>query len=196
MFLTLAKRVAVPLFVAAALVAGLGAVPASAAVPVASSHGACSPGANGTLPWCLGAPDRQTVSTLESGTAACGGANQYFSTTDGNGVKVQWTYSNGSHACMKVHYQGVYDGRNCEYWFYVPSGSTATGTIVFGWWDWFGVKHYASIYEGNKQGWNFAFRATNLQYIEFQDNNGESGTTIGWANQKNYGFWVDGCQNA
>jgi hypothetical protein len=41
----------------------------------------------------------------------------------------------------------------------------------------------------------FAFRATNLQYIEFQDNNGESGTTIGWANQQNYGFWVDNCQN-
>ena len=146
------------------------------------------------MPWCFGVPDRQNITTLESGTTNCGGTAQYYNATDGNGKNIQWTYSNGGHACMRVHYDGVNDGRSCEYWFYVPKGY-ATGTIYFGWWDWSGIKHSASIYEGDKSGWNYAFRAKNLASIEFQDNNGQTGTQIGWANQQNYGFWVDNCQN-
>lgn len=193
MFRKLAKRLTVSLVVSATLIVGLGAAPASAAVPVPGSHGACSPGAFGTLPWCFGVPDRQTTYTLESNTANCPGTSQYFSATDANGVGIQWTYSNGSHGCVKVHYNGVNDGRTCEYWFYVPAGH-ATGKIVFGWRDWNNVKHYASLDENPVSGWQFAFNAKNLQYIEFQDNNGQSGTQIGWANQQDYGFWVDNCR--
>jgi hypothetical protein len=193
MFRKLTKKLAVSLVVSAALIVGLGAVPASAAVPAAGSSFACSPGSWGTLPWCFGVPDRQTTTTLGGNTANCPGSSQYFSTTDTNGVGIQWTYSNGSHACVRVHYNGVNDGRTCEYWFYVPPVH-ATGTIVFGWWDWNNVKHYASLNENPVSGWQFAFNATNLHYIEFQDNNGQSGTQIGWANQSDFGFWVDSCR--
>ncbi len=195
MFRRLAARLAVPLIASVALIAGVGTVPASAAVPPAGSSGACAPGAFGTLPWCFGVPDRQTTYTLGANTATCPGSSQYFSATDANGVGIQWTYSNGSNACVRVHYNGVRDGRTCEYWFYVPNGF-ATGTIVFGWWDWNNVKHYASLNENPVSGWQFAFTATNLQYIEFQDNNGQSpgSTQIGWANQSDYGFWADNCR--
>jgi hypothetical protein len=107
-------------------------------------------------------------------------------------VPVNWTWSNGGKACLKAQYNPPANGGNCAFYFYVPS-NYATANVVFGYWTTDGVKHYASLNEAQVSGWTFAFRARNVNRIEFQDNNGQTGTQIGWGANNNFGWWIDNC---
>ena len=127
-----------------------------------------------------------SVTVLESNTANCAGTAQYFADTDTTGVPIDWTNSNGTHACVRVRYSPAPTAASCAYAFYVPSGD-ATGVIVFGYWTADGVKHYVSLDENPVSGWQTLFRSAQVNRIEFQDNNGQSGTRIGWGRLADHG---------
>ena len=182
------RRFVVCSVAAAALVTTASVTPAFADTPTPGTAGSCTPGAFGNRPYCNGAQ----VTVLERNTANCQGNDQYFNTNDLNNVPISWTYSNGSHACIRVRYTPPGDDANCDYWFYVPRGH-ATAPIVFGYWDKSGTKRYASLNENTHEGWTFAFKARSVNRIEFQDNNGQGTGQIGWGNGSGYGFWTDNC---
>jgi hypothetical protein len=122
----------------------------------------------------------QSISNLETNTSACPGYEQYFSGTDVNGVPIWWTYAGGSHACVRVRYTTRVTTSSCTFKFFVPTGH-ATAVIYFGYWTTDGVKHYASIDEGPREGWYNIFSSANVTRIEFQDNNGQAyPLQIGW----------------
>lgn len=145
-----------------------------------------------------------SVQTLERNDANCPGNDQYFPATDGYGKPIQWTYSNGSHACIKVSYSTPFPITlgDCEYWFYAPAGH-ATGTIYFGYWVG-GAKHIFALNENPVEGWRPLFTdfqngvfGVNQQptRIEFQDNNGQTGNQIAWGANNQYGI-IQTCYGA
>jgi hypothetical protein len=132
--------------------------------------------------YCLG----PSVTVLESNTTACQGSTQYFGGTDHNGVGVNWTYSNGGHACVNVSYRPAYTSLSCSFWIYVPN-EYATATVYFGYWS-NGVKRIVSLNEATVDGWVYLFNAPYVSKIDFQDNNGQTGTRIGWGSSATYGI--------
>lgn len=153
---------------------------------------------------CFGA----SVQTLENNTTNCPGTAQFFVPTSGdlNDVPIDWTYSNGAHACISVSYSlspastfGL-----CEYWFYVPKGF-ATGEITFGYWiD--GVKHTFTLNEDPVSGWQKLFTDapssvtnsgipggfldTGPDHVQWSDNNGQPAGAyqLGWGNNADHGI--------
>jgi hypothetical protein len=145
---------------------------------------------NRKTPYYLGAQ----VTTLENNTSNCPGTSQYFSATDNYGLPVNYTYSNGSHACVRVSFTPVTKLTNCEFWFYVPAG-WGTANVIFGYWVKDPVlgtttKYYASINEDPYEGWHKVFTAPNVTAINFQDNNGQTpgDYLIGWGNGTSRGL--------
>lgn len=110
-----------------------------------------------------------------------------FHATDDHGVPIDWTYSKDNHFCIGVYYDVPATSTYCDFYFYVPAGH-ATATVVFG----YGTNSYASLNESNQSGWTYAFSGSSVDWVNFQDNNGQAvgSTQIGWANAKttSYGF--------
>lgn len=122
----------------------------------------------------------ESVTQLETGTSACPGDTEYFSATDAYGVPIWWTYAAGSHPCIRVAYTPRVTTSSCTFKFYVPAGH-ATAVVYFGYWTTDGVKHYASIDEGPREGWYNVFTSANVNRIEFQDNDGQAyPLQLGW----------------
>ncbi|WP_433357962.1 hypothetical protein ACQP25_45265 (plasmid) [Microtetraspora malaysiensis] len=124
------------------------------------------------------------VTTLESGTSACPGNEQYFSGWDTQRA-IEWTYTNGEadddHVCIRVEYKVPFTSAYCDYQFYVPDRK-ATGYINFwvsglhgtgGW----GINR--GINEYDKQGWYTIHRGPEVTSIKFTDRS-PKGYTIGW----------------
>jgi GH25 family lysozyme M1 (1,4-beta-N-acetylmuramidase) len=129
-----------------------------------------------------------TVTVLASNTTACQGTQQYYTGTDGAGVPIDWTYANGTTACVKVGYAPHATSATCSFSFYVPDGE-ATAQITFGYWTTDGVKHYAGLNENPVIGWQQVFSAANVNRIEFQDNDGQAyPLQIGWGSSAAYGM--------
>jgi hypothetical protein len=153
--------------------------------------------------YCVGASQPIDLSTAPPYcTPFSNGLEYQTGYKDANGVSQDWTYSNGSHACVQVNYHPVIDTTHaCYYFFYVPDNGWANADITFGWWDTNGVKHYANVEnEANDSGWvELHMNGTNVidpaqaigvEKIQFQDNNGQTpgSAYIGWATPSNYGI--------
>ncbi|MFB9238783.1 hypothetical protein ACFFWC_25185 [Plantactinospora siamensis] len=135
-----------------------------------------------------------TVSVLENNTTNCPGTQQYFGATDLYGLPTNYTYSNGSHACVRVTFPPVTKSSTCDFWFYVPAGY-GTAKVVFGYWvrnpsTGVTTKYYASVDEQPLEGWHKVFSAANVTDINFQDNNGQpqGDYLIGWGNGPSHGM--------
>jgi hypothetical protein len=132
------------------------------------------------------------VTTLENNTANCPGTQQYFTATDGNGVTINWTYTNDSYPCVRVTYHPVTTAVACDFTFYVPKGY-ATANVRFDiWYQVDGVVKKGSVWldENPVDNWQLAFRMTNVVLITFQDNNGQpyQSAQIGWGATAAYGM--------
>ena len=105
-----------------------------------------SGGVNST---CSGPND----STIGTNCTPFPNGQQWQDYIDGNGVPSQWTYSNGSQACVRVTYHVTVTNTSCSFWFYIPRGH-ATANIFFGWWDGNEMKHFAAtVNEDPVDGW-------------------------------------------
>jgi hypothetical protein len=89
---------------------------------------------------------------------------------------------------VRVAFTPAVTSANCQFWFYVPDGH-ATATVIFGYWNTAGNKFYKSIDENPVTGWQHLFDAANVRAVNFQDNNGGSGTQIGWSSHHDFGLW-------
>ncbi|MET9341262.1 hypothetical protein [Nonomuraea sp. NPDC003804] len=122
------------------------------------------------------------VTTLERNTTACPGNDQYFSGWDTQ-RPIEWTYTNGDHACIEVQYKVAFTAANCAYQFYVPDRQ-ATGYIDF-WVE--GITNEghgtwgtnAGINEIDKEGWYTIYTGDRVTSIKFWDR-GPKGYTLGW----------------
>jgi streptogrisin D len=122
------------------------------------------------------------VTVLHNNTTSCPGTQQYFSTHDGNGVPIDWTYANGSYQCVQVSYTPTYTSASCSFDFYVPNAD-ATGNVDFKVaYTVNGNPHSATyvLNENPVSGFTHVFTLANVVSVTFGDNDGQKGTQIGW----------------
>lgn len=125
---------------------------------------------------------------------------EYETATDAAKVPQMWTFSNGSHPCIEVDwYEGGYQGMECYFYFYVPDNGYANANVYFGWWNHDdSTKRFAStVDENTSAGWiklnmhdpRFTDGgAQDVSYLQFMDNNGQTGTYIGWGADSSHGM--------
>jgi hypothetical protein len=127
------------------------------------------------------------VTTLENNTSHCGGTVQWFSSTDGNGHSIGWTYANGTYQCISVDwYPTPPAGKTCRYDFYVPKGHATANLSFKVWYLWDPVNDIykfrtVTLNEAPVDGWvRNAFSQHDVIVVSMGDNNGQTGTQIGW----------------
>ncbi len=123
-----------------------------------------------------------TVTVLGNDTSTCPGTQQYFSTYDDSGVPIDWTYANGSNQCVEVSYTPTYTSTSCAFDFYVPNGyATGYVDLKVGYLA-NGDPHYVTydLNENPVSGFQQVFTLSDVFSVTFGDNDGQSGTQIGW----------------
>jgi hypothetical protein len=87
--------------------------------------------------------------------------------------------------CIEVEYTMVPVSSACSFFFYIPKGN-ATAHVNFRWQAGGATHSAAALNEAPDSGWvqinmgGSGALAANVSRISFTDNNGESGTKIGW----------------
>lgn len=122
------------------------------------------------------------VTVLHNNTPTCPGTQQYFSTHDGSGVPIDWTYANGSNQCVQVSYTPTYTSASCSFDFYVPNAD-ATGNVDFKVGYTVNGNPHTTTYVLNENpvsGFTHVFTLANVFSVTFGDNDGQKGTQIGW----------------
>ena len=128
-----------------------------------------------------------TVQTLENNTSNCPGSQQYFSRNDYSGIPINWTYANGSYACVHVSWSPLDVQHSCNFDFYVPNGF-ATANVRFDilWLLNDDIPRWRTVYlnENPVSGWQSLFSGTDVVGVNVYDNNGQTNPTqIGWGSQ-------------
>jgi hypothetical protein len=124
---------------------------------------------------------------------------EYQTAADAAGVAQMWTFSNGSHPCIEVDwYEGGYRGVECYFYLYVPDNGYANAKVYIGWWNHDEqIKRFATtVDENTTAGWiklnmNGGYAdggAKDVSYLQFKDNNGQTGTYIGWGAGSSHGM--------
>ena len=170
-----------------------------AAAPAQAAASACNTAENN---YCL-APSIVTLSTASPNCTPFSNGKEYqVYNNPVDGVQQDWTYSNGTNACIQVNYttSAAVQANQCAFYFYVPQDGNANADIVFGWWDQSGVKHYATLFdESPVYGWQVLhmngpnddiYIAGGVTRISFQDNNGQTpgADVLGWGDSASYGI--------
>lgn len=109
-------------------------------------------------------------------TTFCSG-QQFFSTTDGFGKAIDWTFTDVNNTCVKVSYTLQHSFASCTIDMYIPDGD-ATATFIYTWFD--GTTHTGTFNENPVSGWQTLFNASAATSLSFTDHDSPGGLQLGW----------------
>jgi hypothetical protein len=162
---------------------------------------------DGYTVFCL-PPDMPFPSETSQYCSTFSNGLDYETAVDTAGVHQDWTFSNGTHPCLAVDWFPVPWGNlDCRFYMYVPDNGYADANVYIGWWtneSPSGVplqtttKYFAAtLPEATTAGWvklnmkepgHADGSALDVVKIQFMDNNGQTGTVIGWGAGADHGI--------
>lgn len=188
--------------VALALVGLITPMDAASASSIDTS--ACS--TDGYTVFCL-SPNMPFPSETSQYCSTFSNGLDYETAVDTAGVHQDWTYSNGTHPCLAVDWYPVpWSNLECQFYMYVPDNGYADANVYIGWWtdetpsgsSTAATKYFAAtLPEATTAGWvklnmkepGFSDGgALDVVKLQFMDNNGQTGTVIGWGAGSDHGI--------